>query len=156
MKTTFSCAIALLFAASACSDDGSTQSSYDDPDDLVNDSFDAQNDNEAAYASASQKLRRAAAANGDLACGLPELSDSRAGNPANAKDAKYSYNTDATPAQVYAFYRLAAEARGGSAQVIGPPGLADVAITLAGGTECRVIAQSQLSGDTNVIVMAES
>lgn len=156
MKPTFQCAIALLFVASACSDDGSTQGSYDDSDDLVNDSFDAQNDNEAAYAGASQELRDAAAAKGDLACGLPELSDSRAGNPANAKDAKYSYNTDATPAQVYAFYRLAAEARGGSAQVTGPPGLADAAITLTGGSKCRVIAQAQLSGDTHVMVMPES
>jgi len=153
MRPTFQSAIILLIAVTACGDDGGVEDGFDRADDLVNTSRDARNDNEVAYASASQDFRATAAKKGDLACGLPELADSRAGNPANFKGSQYSYNTDAAPSQVYAFYRLAAEAQGGTAQVSGPPGSADIAITIASGETCRVIAQSQLSGDTNVKVM---
>ena len=144
--------LAVLLSASACSDESGFEGRSTAPEDFVNDSGDAANANEAAYAKASPELRKAASVKGDLACALPQIADARAGSPANSKSPKYSYSTNAAPPQVYAFYRLAAEARGGTTQVSGPPGLVDVVIALPDETKCRAIGQAQLSGDTQVTV----
>ncbi len=144
-----SISLALLISLAACGGDAEPSA-----EDMVNDAGDAASANQAAYDNASADMREAAKVKGDLACGLPKMPDARAEQPAGTNGR--SYNSDANPEQVAGFYGLAAEAQGGSAEVSGPPGMADVTITMTDGQKCRALAQAQLSGDTNVTVSSEN
>lgn len=136
-------AIALLAVSlAAC---GKSEPSADD---LINDASDMAAGIEQASSELTYELRTAAAAEGDMPCGLPSLPDATDAQPMNIEGK--TFNTASEPEQVAAFYDAAAEARGGSATTGGPPGMSEVQLSLSDGDACVVIAQTQMSGDTNV------
>ena len=143
------CAGFMLFVSlSGC---GSSDDVPDAKGDFVNDASDAAAATEAAYTNLSSELRDAAQEPGDLACGLPLLPDHRAGRVTDGQK-NATFNTNAKPEEVAAFYRLAAETKQGEAQTGGPPGLAEVKVKLPDMRQCTIVAQAQMSGDTNVTV----
>ena len=154
MKTiTQTAVLALLVSLAACGSepDGYAEGALGlDGGDMVNDASDMAAGMEAAYADLSPELRAAAKQPGDLACGLPMLPDHRAARPVDARTK--TFNTDARPEEVAAFYRLAAESRQAEVTLDGPPGLAMVSVKLTDASECTIAAQAEMAGDTNVLV----
>lgn len=146
-------ALGLLATLAACgseADEYADAASDRDGGDMVNDASDMATAMEAAYADLSPELRTAAKQRGDLACGLPMLPDHRAARPVDARTK--TFNTDARPEEVAAFYRLAAESRQAEVTLDGPPGLAMVSVKLTDASECTIAAQAEMAGDTNVLV----
>lgn len=140
--------IALLATLAAC---GGPEPSADG---MINDASDAAASAGTTSTELSPELRSAAAQSGKLACGLPSMPDARVKRMVSATST--TYNSDAKPEEVATFYRFAAEAQGSSFESGGPPGMADIAVTMADGKKCRIVAQAQLSGDTNVMVSLEN
>ncbi len=138
--TLLCCIPAILIAG--C--DGSDPSA----DGMVNDASDMAAGIEQASAEISAKLREAASQNGDMPCDLPALPDASGAQPMNVEGK--TFTTASTPEQVAAFYTAAAETRSGSAKASGPPGFAEIQLTLGDQGECRIVAQAQMAGDTNV------
>ncbi|MEL7446528.1 MAG: hypothetical protein AAGK02_12075 [Pseudomonadota bacterium] len=143
-------AVALLTTLAACSAPESSEEAGLN-EDFVNDTEDMQAGIEAAAAELSPELREAASKSGDLACGLPLLPDHRAGRVTDNNKTS-TFNTDETPETVMAFYRAAAYGKGGVDKINAVPGLADQTIAFNNAMRCRIVAQAQLSGDTNVTV----
>lgn len=117
-------------------------------EDLINDASDMAVGIEQASSELTDDMRAAAAAPGDLLCGLPPLPDSSDAQPINVEGD--TFNTTSEVSQIAAFYEASAEARGGSANVGGPPGMAELELALGEAGDCRVVAQAQMSGGTNV------
>lgn len=138
-------AVGLLATLTAC---GGSES---DASDYINDGSDTAEAIEGASASLSAELQAAAAESGDLACGLPLLPDHRAGRLMDSNKTA-TFNTNETPETVAAFYRTASEKKFGKVSVEAVPGLTDLSIINQDLRRCRVVAQAQPTGDTNVVV----
>lgn len=106
---------------------------------------------DAAEAGLSAEMREAAREPGDLACGFALVPDHRAGRITDGTK-NVTFNTDATPDEVAAFYRIAGKAKSGEVSVGGVPGLTEVEAALPDLRRCTIVAQAQPTGDTNVTV----
>lgn len=135
-------AIALLGALAAC---GGSEPSTDD---MLNDASDVAAKVDQASADLSNDLRAAAAASGDMPCELPTLPDAGTAQPMSQPGG--TFTTSSTPEQTAAFYLEAAKARGGNAKADGPPGMSFVELALGESGNCKVVAQAQMGGGTNV------
>lgn len=141
-RTNMTAPLALLAILAACGDAEPSAA------DMINDASDNAAGIKQASADLSDDLRKAAAVEGEMPCGLPGLPDATDAQPMNI-DGK-TYNTASEPEQVAAFYDAAAQARGGSATKGGPPGMAEIIVTLGDAGTCRVVAQAQMTGGSNV------
>jgi len=135
-------ALTLLATLSAC---GGSEPSADD---LANDASDMAAGIEGATEELSAEMQAAAQQTGDMPCALPQMPDASSAQPM-AGDGE-TFTTGQSPEVAAAFYIAAAEARGGSAATAGPPGLAEIQLTLGDAGNCTVFAQAQMSGGTNI------
>lgn len=118
---------------------------------MINDASDMAVGIEKAAGELSPELTEAAVQAGDMPCGLPALPDAQAGRSVSPTSS--TYNTYSAPEQVAAFYSEAAKARGGTVTTAGPPGLAEIQVVLGEEGNCTIVAQAQMSGDTNVQII---
>lgn len=117
-------------------------------DDMINDASDMAAGIDQASAELPEELREAAAGTGQMPCNLPALPDASTAQAMNIEGK--TFNTASEPDQVAAFYMAAADARGGSATTSGPPGLAEIILTLGDEGTCRIVAQGMMPGGSNV------
>lgn len=107
-------------------------------------------DVEAAYTGLPDSLRQTAASKGELFC---ELSVIPGGRAAPSMDPQTdSFYTDRTPAEVAAFYRHAAEARGKTPQINALPGTYEIDLTPGDQSGCQVVVGQIQDGTTLVQV----